>query len=167
MLKGLRMLATCNVQVQFAIEDEDRPTGFLVATDGAILQEQGGMAGTSARVIVLNLDRATDCILMPWDLAYQLADLMQQVIDDARCETDPIDPAQLLQEQSQIKVGVWQSKVFLQFPWGDRFRYHWRSLQVLQQALRIKAQDVQFAERQVLMPTLTVAQGKRLRKLRR
>jgi tagatose-1,6-bisphosphate aldolase non-catalytic subunit AgaZ/GatZ len=119
------------------------------------------------RTITIFLGHHADCVLLLWPAAYDLAALMQEVIDDVKDDTDPIDMEQLIREQKQIKLNIYDGKLALVFAWGDRFRYHWRSLQVLQQALRIKTQDLQFAERQVILPTLTREQGKRIRKLKR
>lgn len=116
--------------------------------------------------ITLYLDRPTDYLFLSWQDAYSLAALMQQVIDDVKDESKLMDPALLIVEQDQIKLGVYQQCVALVFPWGDRFTYHWPAFQVLQQALRVKIQDVQFAERNVWLPTLRKKQAKKLKGLK-
>jgi hypothetical protein len=118
------------------------------------------------RRICLYLDRSTDCVMLHWEPAYDLAHLMQTVIDDVKDETEPIDMAELIREQYQIRLNVHKGLICLVFDWGNRFYYHWRSFQVFQQALRVKIQDVQFAERQVVMPTLSKRHAKAIPKLR-
>lgn len=119
------------------------------------------------RAIVLALDRNADTIALTWQGAYELAALMKQVIDDVKDENDPVNVSVLLDEQYQIKLNVYRGLVCLVFAWGNRFKYHWRSFQVLQQALMIKIQDVQFAEQKgVVMPTLSRKHAKAIPKLR-
>lgn len=119
------------------------------------------------RRICFYLDRSTDCVMLHWQPAYDLAHLMQKVIDDVRDENDVIDMQQLIGEQYQIRLNVHNGLVCLVFDWGYKFYYHWRSFQVFQQALRVKIQDVQFAERGVIMPTLSRKHAKQIRKMKR
>ncbi len=106
------------------------------------------------REIVVVLDRQADCILIPWQDAYALADTVSLAVADARNELDLLDAPAIKREQNQIRLGIHGGLVALIFERTDRICYSWRSAELLEQALRIKAQDAQFAQRQVFMPTL-------------
>jgi len=105
------------------------------------------------RSIMIVLGRPTDAILLRWQDAFHLADVLALAIADARNELDLIDPPTIVREQEQIRLGIHAGLVSLVFAHTDRVRYSWRSAELLLQALRIKAQDLQYAEREIALPT--------------
>jgi hypothetical protein len=120
------------------------------------------------RSILLILDRQTDSILLPWQDAFDLADTLDLAIQDARDENDIIDAARLIREQNQIRIGVYRTghikrtdHVAVVFEHADRVRLSWRSASMIRDALRIKAQDVQFAAREVFFGTVGHLKGLR------
>ena len=117
------------------------------------------------RSILVVLDRFAEAILVPWQDAFALAEAIKGAVDFARRATDLIDTPTLVREQAQISIGVHRGLVSLVLAErSDRVRYTWRSAEVLAQALRIKAQDVQFVEqKRIRMPTLRRSEAKSLR----
>jgi hypothetical protein len=104
--------------------------------------------------ILIALDRKTDHIVIPWQDAYAFAETLEQAVDDVRDEGAVIDPVAILKDQAQIRVGDYKGKVTLVFERNDRFLYHWRAAELLAKAIRIKAQDLQYAALMVSLPTL-------------
>lgn len=117
------------------------------------------------RSVLVVLDRFAEAILVPWQDAFALAEAIRGAVDFARNPADLIDPTALRREQEQLRIGVHAGLVSLVLDSrSDRVRYTWRSAEVLAQALRIKAQDVQYAEqKRVRMPTLKMSEAKSLR----
>jgi len=114
------------------------------------------------RSIMVVLDRPADCVLIPYQDAFDLADSLELAINDARDENDLINVPALKREQEQIKIGVHAGQVSLVFGWCDRLRYTWRSAELLMQAIRLKGQGVQYlVEKAMLLPTLSHGQAAR------
>ena len=101
------------------------------------------------RSILLVLDRFTDCILIPWQDAYALAGAIDKAVRDAMDEGDIIDPARLIREQEQVRLNAYHGQVAVIFDHADRVRFTWRSAMMVRDALRIKAQEVQYAFQQL------------------
>src|SRR5262245_55077663 len=99
--------------------------------------------------VLIVLDRKTDCILMPWQDAEHLARAIRGAIAILRDDYDLLDPAALEAEQRQIKLNTCQGKLALIFDHTDRVRYSWRTAGVLEAAIRIKAQELQYEAKEV------------------
>jgi hypothetical protein len=104
--------------------------------------------------IVLAFGRKLDHLLIPWQDAFNLAETLGMAINDARNELDVFDYSTIKRESEQIRLGAYDGMVALVFEHADRVSLNWRAAELVTMALRVKAQDVQFAQRMVQMPTL-------------
>lgn len=110
--------------VQFNIEVEDRPHSILLV-----------------------FDRPCDHIFIPWESAFNLADLMDHVILDVQDEfSQLINVEEFAREQAQIKFNYADGLVALLTEWTDRIRFtSIYAFMTVAKALRITAQDCQLA----------------------
>jgi hypothetical protein len=96
--------------------------------------------------VLLVLDRKCDWCLMPWQDAFRLAQVMEQVIEDVRKDFTPTSFLITQQEQSQIRFAHHKGLVALLVTWTDRVRFtSLDAFYLVQKALMKTAQDAQLS----------------------
>jgi hypothetical protein len=103
--------------------------------------------------ICVVFDRQCDGLVLPWQDAVALADAGLAAVADASGGSEVIDPTRIEQERRIFRFATDGPYVQVAFPYGDRVRLHWRVLGAVLQWLKIKAQDAQFAQTGVALPT--------------
>jgi hypothetical protein len=104
----------------------------------------------SPRSVLLVLDRKCSIASVPWQDAYRLAEVIDQVIADVRDGFKPTDYATTVKEQGQVKLNHGKDLVHLFVEWTDRLRFtSLDALYLFEQALKKVAQDAQYEARGV------------------
>lgn len=95
----------------------------------------------------LVFDRKSDFIIIPWQDAFALTDLMLQIVEDVGNEFPKYPDRSLVnREQSQILLNWDKDVVVLMVEWTDRVRFTTlEAFYLTAQAIRKLAQDSQLA----------------------
>jgi len=96
--------------------------------------------------LLIVLDRRTDCLLVSWQDAQQLARTLDCAISDIKDDADLADPAREIRESSQVRLAHKGGLVALVFDWTDRIRLGWRAAVLVRAALEKVAQDAHLEE---------------------
>ena len=105
--------------VTFRIEVEDSPKGVLLV-----------------------FDRKCDYCIVPWQDAFRLAEVMEQVIKDVGKEFVPLSYDEVIEQSSQIRMNHHKGLVALLVEWTDRIRFtSLEAFKMVALALRKTAQD--------------------------
>jgi hypothetical protein len=104
----------------------------------------------SPKSVLLVLDRKCSVAAVPWEDAYRLAEVIEQVITDVRGDFRPTTYALTKREQAQVHFNHDKGLVFMFVEWTDRLRFaSLDALYLVSQALKKTAQDAQYAVRGV------------------
>lgn len=114
--------------VRFTIEIEDKPKSILLV-----------------------FDRKCDVAIVPYQDAYNLAAVMEQVITDVKAEFgDATDRDVVESEQAQIRLVHHNELVAIVVEWTDRLRFTtWEAFYLVLNALKKCAQDAQLSAKGV------------------
>ena len=106
---------------------------------------------SSPPTVLLVFDRASDSVVLPWEEAFHLAEVMAEVARDVRSEfTGIVDPMLVMQQQAQVRMSYDRGLVMIVTPWTDRLRFSsLESWGMVALALRRMAQDAHWALRGV------------------
>lgn len=102
----------------------------------------------SPKSILLVLDRKCDWAIIPWQDAFRLSEVMDQVLDDVRREFRPTSWEVTLSEQSQIQLNHHKGLVALMVEWTDRIRFtSLDAFAMVKDAIRKTSQDAHLESR--------------------
>lgn len=100
--------------------------------------------------VLLVFDRKCSSALVPWEDAYDLAVLMEKVVEDVRNDFKPTGIATTMREQRQVELNHGKGLVAIFVEWADRVRYtSLDAFYLTAQAIKKTAQDAQYAQRGV------------------
>lgn len=102
--------------------------------------------------IVLVLDRKCDYAIVPWQDAFQLAETMERIVQELKCDSGIMFPEcsqELIErEQAQIRLAHHKGLVAILVEWTDRLRFSSLTAFLLTaRALRKTAQDSYLEDR--------------------
>lgn len=101
--------------------------------------------------VVLVLPRLLDDLMVRWEEAMQLGQIMELAAQDVSNEPAVIDPVAVGHETGQVKLNRHGKHVVLIFQHTDRVRLSPEAARIVAAAIKKTAQDVSLAQRDVHM----------------
>lgn len=96
--------------------------------------------------VLLVFPRKMDTFITPWQDAWRLGETLELAAGDVPNKIGDLDPLQVIRDQGQVEIGVdtKERNVCLFFAWNDRLRFSSMAAKLVAQAIRMKAQDLDY-----------------------
>jgi hypothetical protein len=95
--------------------------------------------------LMLILPRIMDDFITPWENAWKLGAILEQVAESIKVKDSIIDSAKVERESGQIALNTHQNKyVCLLFRHTDRIKLSYHSAIMVARAIKMKAQDLDY-----------------------
>lgn len=102
--------------------------------------------------LLIVLPERMDNWAIPWQEAMVVGQILEQASEDIPQKPTVIDPVQAEIEQLKLKLNKYQGKyVVLLFDWTDRIRLSYEAARTLGRAIKLYAQDLDYAQRGIHM----------------